>query len=104
MYDYLTRIRPSINVERLQRAHATVIGSAPTLIANLARSGLAAATIVDPQTIEASNVARQDYPLAAVGLSKVEAVIRLIHSVNPDTRVVALQRDFCTMTDDEIDE
>jgi molybdopterin/thiamine biosynthesis adenylyltransferase len=99
-----TRIASVIDVDRLQRSHATVVGSAPMFTANLFRCGLGAATLIDPQNVELPNISRQDYPSTAIGFAKVHALADQIRSINPEARVTCLQDDFCAFDDAEMDE
>lgn len=99
-----SRIASVIDVDRLQRSHATVVGSAPMLTANLFRCGLGAATLIDPQNVELPNIPRQDYPSSAVGVAKVNALAEQIRSINSEARITCLQDDFCAFDDADIDE
>ena len=53
----------------------------------LARSGVGAFTIVDPDVVEAVNVGRSAYRVADVGLGKAVAAGEVVLSVNPGARV-----------------
>lgn len=53
----------------------------------LARSGVGAFTLVDPDAVEPANLGRTAYRLADVGLAKVHALADLVLSVNPAARV-----------------
>lgn len=56
----------------------------------LARSGVGAFTIVDPDEVEAVNVGRSAYRVADVGLGKARAAAEVVLSVNPGARVGVL--------------
>jgi len=56
----------------------------------LARSGVGAFTIVDPDEVEAVNVGRSAYRVADVGLGKAWAAAEIVLSINPGARVGAL--------------
>lgn len=53
----------------------------------LARSGVGAFTIVDPDEVEAVNVGRSAYRVADVGLGKARAAAEVVLSINPGARV-----------------
>ena len=53
----------------------------------LARSGVGAFTIVDPDQVEAVNVGRSAYRVADVGLGKAWAAAEVVLSINPGARV-----------------
>jgi len=56
----------------------------------LARSGVGAFTIVDPDEVEAVNVGRSAYRVADVGLGKAWAAAEIVLSINPGARVGVL--------------
>lgn len=77
--------------ERLLRAHAIVIGAgglgAPALM-YLAAAGVGRITVVDPDTVELSNLQRQiAHTTASVGQPKVESAARTLAALNPDVTV-----------------
>ena len=53
----------------------------------LARSGVGAFTIVDPDEVEAVNVGRSAYRVADVGLGKAFAAAEIVLAINPSARV-----------------
>ncbi len=97
------RIRPSIDVERMQQCHATVVGGAYGLAMDLARCGLGAMTYIDFDRVDASNPARQDFNSTEAGQYKAEAIAASLRRINPDVEVDCLIRDFCDLSQDEMD-
>jgi hypothetical protein len=97
------RIRPTIDVERMQRSHVTLVGGAYGLAQDLVRCGLGALTYVDFDRVDASNPARQDFNLTDLGQHKVEALAASLKRINPDVEVNCLIRDFCEIGRDEFD-
>ncbi|MBH9552556.1 HesA/MoeB/ThiF family protein [Inhella gelatinilytica] len=80
--------------ERVLGSHALVIGAgglgSPALL-YLASAGVGHITVVDPDTVELSNLQRQiAHADARVGWSKVGSAQSAIHALNPDLRVTAL--------------
>ena len=55
----------------------------------LARSGAGRLVVADFDTVELSNIHRQDYPLSSVGMKKTDAIVREIERVNPWCKVEA---------------
>lgn len=53
----------------------------------LARSGVGAFTVVDPDTVEPGNLGRTAYRLADLGLPKVRALADLVLSISPRARI-----------------
>ena len=80
--------------ERIGREAAERLGGSTVGIAGLgglgsnialllARSGVGKLVITDFDTVELSNIHRQNYPLSAIGMKKTDAVAREIGRVNP---------------------
>lgn len=103
--DY-SRIRSAMDVERTQKAHVVVVGvgGSANLVKNLVRCGVARLTLLDPDRIEPSNLARQDHGHDQLNLPKVEALARLCKGINPQVEVRPVARDFTSLKDAEIDE
>jgi hypothetical protein len=53
----------------------------------LARSGVGAFTLIDPDVVEPANLGRSAYRVADIGLPKVRALADLILAVNPAARI-----------------
>lgn len=79
------------NIERLAKAHVAVVGlgGVGSYIAEaLARSGIGALTLVDADTVAASNINRQLPALqSTMGRLKTEVVAARIADINPACRV-----------------
>lgn len=97
------RIRPTIDVDRMQAGHVTVVGGAYGLTQDLVHSGLGHVTYVDFDRIDASNPARQDFNMTDLGRLKAEALAETLRRINPDVEVDYLPRDFCDIGRDEFD-
>lgn len=98
------RIRPSVDVEALQRSRVAVIGGAFGLTRDLVHTGVEHITYCDFDRIEPSNAARQDFDLTDVGRFKAEALAASLKRINPNVRVDCLLRDFCELSTAEVDE
>jgi molybdopterin/thiamine biosynthesis adenylyltransferase len=97
------RIRPSIDVDRMQQSHVTVVGGAYGLTQDLVRCGLGSVTYVDFDRVDASNPTRQDFNLTDLGQHKVEALAASVKRINPDVEMNCLVRDFCDIGQEEFD-
>lgn len=102
----LSRISGVIEVGTTQAAEVTVVGAGGSadLIVALARCGVAAFNLIDPDTVTATNIARQGQHADEIGQLKVDAVAAAVRRVNPDARITCLPRDFLKMADEEIDD
>jgi hypothetical protein len=99
----LDRIRSTVDVDRMQQSHATIVGGACGLAQDLVRCGLGSLTFVDFDRIDASNPARQDFNSTDIGRYKAEALADTLRQINPDVEVNVLLRDFCDIREDEFD-
>jgi hypothetical protein len=97
------RIRPTIDIERMQQCHVTIVGGAYGLAQDLVRCGLRSLTYVDFDRIDASNPARQDFNMTDLGQLKAEALATTLKRINPDVEVNCLIRDFCDIGEEEFD-
>jgi len=80
--------------ERILAAHALVIGAgglgSPVAL-YLASAGVGRITLVDHDTVDATNLQRQiAHTLERVGQLKVDSAQQAIHAINPDVKVTAL--------------
>ncbi|MFZ6990452.1 ThiF family adenylyltransferase [Curtobacterium sp. RRHDQ66] len=85
-------------LERLAAARVLVVGAgglgAP-VVAYLAGSGIARLTIVDPDVVDASNLARQTlFGTADIGVPKAEVAAARVRAVDPECRVDAVVGSF----------
>jgi proteasome lid subunit RPN8/RPN11 len=99
------RIAPLLDVGRMAASTVTFVGvgGGANHARNLARCGLGRLNLVDFDTVEAVNVCRQEHPADMVGRLKVDALARELRRINPRLRVRRHPRDFCTLTDAEVD-
>jgi molybdopterin/thiamine biosynthesis adenylyltransferase len=82
--------------QRLLDAHVLVIGAgglgSPVLL-YLGSAGVGHITVVDHDTVDATNLQRQvAHTQARVGMPKVESAARAIAEINADVRVTAIQQ------------
>lgn len=89
-------------VEQLKQAHVAVfgIGGVGSFCAEaLARAGVGALTLVDDDTVSASNLNRQLVALCStVGMPKTEVMAARIRDIDPDCRVTVLTRRYTPET------
>jgi hypothetical protein len=97
------RIRPSIDVDRMQQSHVTIIGGAFGLAHDLVRCGVGAVTLIDFDVIDATNPARQDL-YSDFGRHKAEATAADLLRINRELETEVLLTDFCSLTQEQVDE
>ncbi len=97
----LDRTRRLIGAEglaRLQSAHVAVIGLGGVgsyAVEGLARSGVGALTVIDFDTVCATNFNRQLHAVAgAIGQPKADLMAQRIRAIQPECRVTALREFF----------
>lgn len=97
----LVRLRPSLAVDHVRAAHVAVVGTGGSshLITNFARCGVGRFTLVDPDTVEPANVARQGFRQDQVGWRKVSAAAAAVRAVSPAATVHELPIDFTALDD-----
>ena len=95
----LKRLYGEVGYQRLRAAHVAVVGLGGVgswAVEALARSGVAALTLIDLDQVAESNVNRQVQALGStVGLAKVEALRRRIADIHPGC-VVTVVEEFAT--------
>jgi molybdopterin/thiamine biosynthesis adenylyltransferase len=81
--------------EKLLRAHALVVGAGglgSPVVLYLATAGVGTITLVDPDSVDLTNLQRQiAHSLARVGRPKVESAAAAVAAINPEVRVVGLR-------------
>jgi hypothetical protein len=97
------RISSTIDVNIMQQSHVTMIGGAYGLCKDLVRCGLGSLTIVDFDSIAATNPARQDFYTSDLGKYKVEAVAAELKKINPSVEIEYHIRDYCEISQQEHD-
>ena len=72
---------------------------------DLARSGLGAFILIDPDIVSATNIASSGFYITDIGRSKVDVAAERIHNINPDAGIITINRklDDCFL-DEEIEE
>jgi molybdopterin/thiamine biosynthesis adenylyltransferase len=100
-----TRIAPSIDVQRMGRAHVAVIGvgGAANLVASLVRSGLGSITLIDPDTVSEQNLVRQEFERLDVGKSKVHALGYRLKQITLDVDITSVAADVTALSEAECD-
>jgi len=80
----LDRISTTVDVDRMQQVHVTVVGGAIGLTQDLVHCGLRSLTHVDFDRVDASNPARQDFNSTDVGRYKAEVLADAVKRINPE--------------------
>jgi hypothetical protein len=99
-----SRLVGAVDVQLMEKAHiiGVGVGGASNIYENLVRTGLGKLTIIDFDTIDYSNITTQGWYIDEVGMSKVEALKKRLHRINPDVVVDCLQEDFLKFNDKKI--
>jgi proteasome lid subunit RPN8/RPN11 len=102
--DY-SRIQQAVDVTLLKKTHIVGVGAggAYCLYESLCRSGLGQLTVLDFDTVDASNIVRQGYHPGQVGMLKIDALKAHLQNINTDLQFEGIQKDFLTMNDAELD-
>lgn len=92
---WLARVAEAADMRRLatSRVVASGVGGARSALEDLARSGVSQFVLIDPDRIEAANIATQHVHRDELGLPKVVAAAAGIRRINPDALVVPIQRE-----------
>ncbi len=91
----LARLYGQVGADRIRSAHVVVVGLGGVgswTAEALARSGVAALTLIDLDHISESNINRQIHALdGTLGQAKVQAMRERIHLINPHCRVKCIE-------------
>ncbi len=98
------RIRSTIDVDVMQQSHVTIVGGGYGLACDLVRCGVGSVCMIDFDTIDHTNPARQDFYSTDQGRYKVEATAKILRQINPEVDVNYLTKDFCKLSQGELDE
>lgn len=99
-----SRIEPTIDVHRMQSSHVASIGGAYGLIGDLVRCGLGSVTLIDFDTVDSSNPARQDLFPADIGRHKIDTVANELRRINPEIEIELVTADFCSLSSQDLEE
>lgn len=99
----LSRISSSVDVELLWQSHITMIGGGYNLCNDFVRCGVGSVSMVDYDTVSASNVARQDFNSTDIARHKVEVAAERLVRTNPEVEVETHTLNYCTLSDEEHD-
>ena len=91
-----SRIEDSVDITLLQSITIVIVGAGGTysLILNLIRCGILNITVIDFDTVEASNVCRQGFDKGDIGSFKVDALEKAAQRINPDVNFTGIKADF----------
>jgi hypothetical protein len=98
-----SRISSSVDVEALQGKHVTMVGGAYRLMDDMAKCGVGSFSLVDFDTVAASNVARQDFNSTHIARRKVEVAAERLRKTNPDVEVETHAVNYCALSIEEHD-
>jgi len=99
------RVTQAYDLPHLRHCRVVVVGvgGAAGFVEDLARAGLYDFVLVDPDIVSETNVAMQQVYRRDLGRPKVEALAERLRDINPAVEVMALQGDFTSCTETEIE-
>lgn len=97
------RISQTVDIDKMQDRHVTMIGGSNDLAANLSRCGLRNASLVDFDTVSTSNVARQDFSSYDITRRKVEVTAERMLRINPDMQIETHVLNYCALSPESHD-
>ena len=105
MMDF-SRIDDFADTNMLNKSTAVFVGGggASSAIKNFARLGVGNIYVIDFDTIEPSNLTRQDFYQDDIGKYKVEALAEIVKRINPDVNFVGIKKKLQDLTQSEKDE
>ncbi|MEQ8694285.1 MAG: ThiF family adenylyltransferase [Gammaproteobacteria bacterium] len=86
-----SRLEGQLDITVLKRTRIAVagLGVGSSYVRNMARSGIGSFIIVDPDSVDRTNVATQAYSAEEIGLPKAQALAAELRRINPDIDVAA---------------
>ncbi len=102
--DY-SRIESSVDMGLVRASHIVIVGAGGSysLATSLARTGIGKLTVLDFDTVEATNLVRQGYKQSDIGKFKVDALGVEVQSINPEVEYVGITKNFLEMNEEELD-
>jgi hypothetical protein len=99
-----TRLQGSVDTSLMKKAKIVCIGvgGASGICESLVRTGLGQLTIVDFDTVDASNLATQGFFIDDIGKPKVDALAERLLRINPDVNVTRYNDDITKLSPDEL--
>ncbi len=99
------RLKGAVDLNLMKSAKVVGIGSggASGLYEDLVRCGLGNLTVIDFDTVDATNLCTQGYGIGDIGTPKVEALKHRLLSVNPDLNYTPVNGNLLKMGEDEIE-
>lgn len=101
--DY-SRIEGSVTMEIIRHSKIVIVGAGGSysLVTALTRTGIGKLTVIDYDTVEETNVARQGYRFSDIGKFKVDALKDEVASINPEVEFIGIGKSFLEMTEEEL--
>lgn len=101
--DFTNRIKGLVDESAIWNMIVTIIGlgSGGSKGAEmLVRCGIGNFILIDPDSVEVSNICRSDYSCLDIGLPKTEAMAKRLLSINPQINIETHAADWLEMDDD----
>lgn len=103
--DY-SRIKEAVDISLMKQSKIVIVGAGGSysLICSFARMGVGNLTVLDFDTVEASNIVRQGYEQSDIGEYKVVALENAVKRINPKVNYQGITKNFHDMNDEELDD
>jgi proteasome lid subunit RPN8/RPN11 len=98
------RVRDAYDMNVMTRARVVAIGcgGSASFLEDMARAGLAEFVLVDPDVVEATNVATQQAYRSDIGSPKVDVIAKRLVDINPHARVWTVQAKLEALSDSAV--
>lgn len=91
-----------LNLMRNSRIIAIGAGGAASWLEDLARTGLGQFVLIDPDVVSETNLATQQTYRRDIGRPKVDCIAERIHDINPNAKIIAIQKSLDDLQDKEM--
>ena len=100
-----SKLHGSVDSQIMEKSHVVCvgIGGASGICEGLVRSGVGILTLIDFDTVDATNVITQGYYIDEIGLPKVEALASRLMRINPHLKLRLVEGNSLNLTEKEKD-
>jgi len=98
------KLNGSVDVSLMQETHifGVGVGGANRIYEDLVRSGIGKLTLIDFDTVSATNLTTQGYTIKDIGKFKVDVLKESLLAINPNAEINVLKEDFLKYSEEEI--
>jgi hypothetical protein len=101
--DTFQRVETAYDLPRMAKSRIVAVGAggAAEWIEQLARAGIGQFVLIDHDTVSETNLATQQVYRRDIGRPKVDCIAERIRDINPNAKVLAIQKSLDDIPDDE---